>query len=53
MLAHITFLSYHLKKPISHFFPEKFSPEKNTDELSDLEKELIFLIKMYLIEMIN
>ncbi len=43
----LTLLSYHLQKPISYFFPDKYSPYKNTDEISDLLKEiLIYLNKL-------
>ena len=41
----LTILSYHLNKPISYFFPNRYTPEKNLDEFSDLEKEIIIYIK--------
>lgn len=37
-------LSYHLNKPISYFFPDQYSPQKKLDNLSDLEKEILFYI---------
>ena len=30
----LTFLSYHLNKPISYFFPDRYAPEKNLGELT-------------------
>jgi len=41
----LTFLSFHLNKPISYFFPDRYAPEKNVGELSDLEKEIVRYIK--------
>lgn len=38
-------LSLNLDKPISYFFPDQFTPEKNLGEISDLEKEILILIK--------
>jgi transcriptional regulator with XRE-family HTH domain len=38
-------LLYHLNKPILYFFPELYKPEKNIDELSQLEKEILMYIK--------
>ena len=34
-------LSYHLDKPISYFFPERYKPEIKMNDLSDLEKEIL------------
>lgn len=41
----LTLLSYHLQKPISYFFPDLYTPEKNLGELSDLEKEILMCAK--------
>ena len=41
----LTLLSYHLNKPISYFFPDRYTPEKNLGGLSDLEKEILIYIK--------
>lgn len=41
----LTFLSYHLNKPISYFFPDQYTPEKNMGDLSDQEKEILLFVK--------
>jgi hypothetical protein len=41
----LTFLSYHLIKPISYFFPDRFKPESMLDNLSELEKEILMYVK--------
>jgi len=38
-------MAYHLNKPISYFFPDRFNPEINLDTLSDLEKEILINVK--------
>lgn len=40
----LVYLAFNLKKPISFFFPDQFTPEKNLGEISDLEKEIIIFI---------
>jgi len=41
----LTLLSYHLNRPISYFFPDRYAPEKNLGEFSDLEKEILMNVK--------
>lgn len=41
----ITLLSFHLNKPISYFFPEKYKYENVLEELSDLELEILLYTK--------
>lgn len=38
-------LAFNLNKPISYFFPDAFSPEKELKELSDIEKEILMYAK--------
>ena len=40
----LTFLSYHLNKPISYFFPNRYKPERMLDDLSELEKEILIYV---------
>jgi len=41
----LTLLSYYLNKPISYFFPDRYTPEKNLGELTDREKEILMYVK--------
>jgi transcriptional regulator with XRE-family HTH domain len=41
----LTLLSHYLKKPISYFFPDRYTPEKNLGEFSDIEKEILMYVK--------
>jgi len=41
----LTLLSYHLNKPISYFFPDRYTPEKDLEELSNIEKELLMNLR--------
>lgn len=34
-------LSYHLEKPISYFFPERYNPHTKLSEVSSLEEEIL------------
>ena len=43
-------LAYNLKKPISYFFPAPFKPDIDINELSEKEKELLFLSRQLLDE---
>jgi len=40
----LVYLAFNLNKPISYFFPEQFTPDRNLDEISDLEKEILIFI---------
>jgi transcriptional regulator with XRE-family HTH domain len=37
----LTFLSFHLNKPISYFFPDRYKPESMLGDLTDPEKEIL------------
>jgi len=37
----LLYLAYHLKKPISYFFPAPYKPKFELDDLSELEKEIV------------
>ena len=41
----LIYLAFNLNKPISFFFPKEFSPEKDPNDLSDLEKEILIYAK--------
>jgi len=41
----LVYLAFNLKKPITYFFPKPYRPENNIDELTDLQKELLLLIR--------
>jgi len=37
----LLYLAFHLKRPISYFFPTPYKPKFELDELSELEKEIV------------
>jgi len=41
----LLYLAFNLNKPISYFFPDPFTPEKNLNDLTDLEKEILLFIR--------
>ncbi|MFZ7133750.1 MAG: hypothetical protein ACOWWR_15485 [Eubacteriales bacterium] len=42
----LSLLSYHLRKPVSYFFHDRYTPKKNLGELSYLEKEILIFVNI-------
>lgn len=45
MPARFFYLAFNLNKPISYFFPDPFTLEINSNDLTDLEKEILLFIR--------